>query len=143
GVALLSKSADAVGVTVVLATVVTKGEAVGVGVSTVGNTEADRVGVAVGVGGQPRNAALTARTRSSTVTRPSALESAATQLLSDACASAMRTALTSSSIVPTPFPLQSPGHAADADELNQRNSPPTSASTRHIDITLLKIGPQS
>jgi hypothetical protein len=164
GVAVPSDGGDAVGVMVMLAVLMRDGELVGRGVSVprVAEAEADADAVAVavavvmgvgvissvgalvglGVAGQPRKAAFTARTRSSTVTRPSSLESAAAQLLSGACDSAMRTALTSSSMLTTLLPLQSPGHAADAAALHN-DTPPTSASTRHIETTLPKIAPQS
>jgi hypothetical protein len=82
-----------------------------------------RVGVAVdppvsvtvpdGVGGgtQPNNAALTAATSSSIVTVELKLRSAAGQIDKGSSPSAMRTARTSSSMVTTLPPSQSPGQA--------------------------------
>jgi hypothetical protein len=105
----------------------------GVGVGEAG--DADGASVAVG-GGQPRRAALTARTRSSTVTRPAPPSSAALQAPSGDCDSAIRTAVTSSSILTTPLPSQSPGHAHDDPGVTTRTNTPTNPNIHRIGDSL-------
>lgn len=146
GVALFEGSGDRLGVTDAEASSVGVTEAVTFGVCVGCASEGDGVSgavavsdavtVGVSVAAQPCNAALTARTRSSTVTRPSALESALAHTVNGACANAMRTAVTSSSMLTTGLPSQSPGHAADTTELNPNSSTPTIPNNRRIGSTL-------